>query len=127
MTNAQERAKVLTENLLHFIETASRRKLNFSTVINLESGATCSAQERIVVSIASALAQVEAETWENRRGELWSFIRSCMSQGGDILTDYNEGKYQGYEGYSSRLDAAARARVEEWLRQQAQRAKEGKR
>ena len=73
--------------------------------------------------INAALAQVEAETWEDRQGELWSFIRKCMSQGGAILTDYNEGEY---EGCASRLDAAVREQVEEWCRQQAQRPRRGR-
>jgi predicted nucleic acid-binding Zn-ribbon protein len=42
------------------------------------------------------------------RGELWSFLRSCLSQGGDIWLDHKE---KSYEEYSIRLDAAARERV----------------
>lgn len=42
------------------------------------------------------------------RGELWSFLRSCLSQGGDIWLDHKE---TSYEQYSARLDAAARERV----------------
>lgn len=115
MTNAQERAKAVYEQLGNSTEIFCGQGVD---VLKM--------QDDDIAVIATALSQVEVETWNDRRGELWSFIRNCMSQGGDILTDYNEGKYQGYEGYSSRLDAAARERVEEWLRQQAQRAKEGK-
>ena len=41
-------------------------------------------------------------------GELWSFLRSVLAQGGDIRLDYQTGKYADYEEYSARLDDAAR-------------------
>lgn len=44
-------------------------------------------------------------------GQLWSFLRDVLSQGGDIQCDYHAGKYRCYEEYSARLDAAARERV----------------
>jgi hypothetical protein len=37
-------------------------------------------------------------------GELWSWIRDVLSQGGDIWIDHQN---KSYEQYSSRLDAAA--------------------
>jgi hypothetical protein len=43
-------------------------------------------------------------------GELWSFLRAVLSQGGDIQLDYQSGKYADYEEYSARLDDAARVR-----------------
>jgi len=50
-------------------------------------------------------------------GELWSFLRSVMSQGADIRCDYEAGRHQGYEAYSARLDAAASERAEQlWAR-----------
>jgi hypothetical protein len=42
-------------------------------------------------------------------GELWSFLRSVLSQGGDIWLDHAA---RSYEQYSARLDAAARERVD---------------
>lgn len=48
-------------------------------------------------------------------GELWSFFRRLLSQGGDIQMDYNAGKYRSYEHYAARLDAAARERADEFL------------
>lgn len=50
-------------------------------------------------------------------GELWSWVRSVMSQGADIRCDYEQGKHTGYEAYSARLDAAAAERADElWAR-----------
>jgi hypothetical protein len=50
-------------------------------------------------------------------GELWSWVRSVMSQGVDIRCDYEQGVHKGYEAYSARLDAAAAERAEElWAR-----------
>lgn len=47
------------------------------------------------------------------RGELWSFFRKLLSQGGDIWLDHQQ---KSYEEYSARLDAAARERADEFLR-----------
>lgn len=41
-------------------------------------------------------------------GKLWSFLRSVMLQGQDILHDHRE---KPYEQMSARLDEAARERV----------------
>ena len=50
-------------------------------------------------------------------GELWSWVRSVMSQGADIRCDYDHSVHKGYEAYSARLDAAAAERAEElWAR-----------
>jgi hypothetical protein len=49
-------------------------------------------------------------------GELWSFFRTLLAQGGAIQLDYNAGKYAGYEEYSARLDAAARERADEFMK-----------
>lgn len=46
-------------------------------------------------------------------GELWSFLRSVLSQGGAIQQDYEAGKFKCYEEYSARVDAAARERADE--------------
>ncbi len=46
-------------------------------------------------------------------GELWSFLRSVMSQGSDIRADYDSGKWPNYEAYSARLDAAAAERADQ--------------
>jgi len=51
----------------------------------------------------------------SREGELWSFFRRLISQGGDIQLDYAAGRYKSYEEYSARVDAAARERVDEFL------------
>lgn len=48
-------------------------------------------------------------------GELWSWVRSVMSQGADIRVDYDMGNHKGYEAYSARLDAAAAERAQELL------------
>ena len=48
-------------------------------------------------------------------GELWSWVRSVMSQGADIRCDYDQGAHKGYEAYSARLDAAAAERAQELL------------
>lgn len=45
-------------------------------------------------------------------GELWSFVRKLLSQGGDIWLDHQN---KGYEQYSARLDVAARERAEELM------------
>ena len=49
------------------------------------------------------------------KGKLWSFLRTVLSQGGDIQLDYNAGKYHSYEEYSARLDGAARERADQFL------------
>lgn len=50
-------------------------------------------------------------------GELWSWVRSVMSQGADIRLDYDCGAHKTYEHYSARLDAAAAERAKElWAR-----------
>ena len=43
-------------------------------------------------------------------GELWSFMRKVLSQGGDIWLDHRE---KSHEHYAIRLDAAARERADE--------------
>lgn len=48
------------------------------------------------------------EKWTER--ELWSFLRSVLSQGMAIQMDAAAGKYQRSEEVSIRLDAAARER-----------------
>ena len=49
-------------------------------------------------------------------GEVWSFLRRVLSQGGDIQLDYQAGKYKRYyEEYSARLDCAARERAEKFM------------
>lgn len=48
-------------------------------------------------------------------GQIWSFLRTVLSQGGDIQLDYQNGKYKCYEEYATRLDGAARERTEELL------------
>lgn len=57
---------------------------------------------------------------ELNSGELWSFLRRVLSQGGDIQLDANAGKYKSHEELSIRLDAAARERADElWPKIQA--------
>lgn len=54
---------------------------------------------------------------EMTEGELWSWVRSVMSQGADIRCDYDQGTHKTYERYSARLDAAAAERAQElWAR-----------
>ncbi len=67
--------------------------------------------------IANDVSREAALMDEQIRGELWSWVRSVMSQGADIRCDYDSGKHKGYEAYSARLDAAASERAEEmWAR-----------
>ena len=68
----------------------------------------------IVCELQRALARLatgEAMT----EGELWSWVRSVMSQGADIRTDYDMGVHKGYEAYSARLDMAAAERADQLL------------
>jgi hypothetical protein len=46
-------------------------------------------------------------------GDLWSFLRTVMTQGVDIWHDHNGGRASCYEHYSARLDAAAAERAKE--------------
>jgi hypothetical protein len=47
-------------------------------------------------------------------GNLWSWVRSVLSQGADIRCDYDSGNvHKTYEAYSARLDCAARERADE--------------
>ncbi len=48
-------------------------------------------------------------------GEIWSFLRKVIDQGGAIQQDYQAGKYKCYEEYSARMDQAARERVDEFM------------
>ena len=71
-----------------------------------ERGIVCELQ-RALARLATGEAMTE--------GELWSWVRSVMSQGADIRTDYDMGAHKGYEAYSARLDAAAAERAQELL------------
>ena len=62
---------------------------------------------------AKVAEAVAAERSRISEGELWSWVRSVMSQGADIRCDYDAGKHKGYEAYSMRLDVAAIERAEE--------------
>ena len=57
----------------------------------------------------------QADTKVLDEGEVWSFLRRVLSQGGDIQLDYQAGKYKRYEEYSARLDCAARERAEKFM------------
>jgi len=50
------------------------------------------------------------------KGELWSFLRSVLSQGSAIQMDYDNKKFESYEHYAIHLDGAARDRVDEFLK-----------
>lgn len=67
--------------------------------------------ERSANDVSREAAAMDAEI----EGELWSWVRSVMSQGADIRCDYDQGVYKGYEAYSARLDVAAIERSEELL------------
>ena len=45
-----------------------------------------------------------SEQWD----EVWAVVRSALEWGAAIGRDYDNGHYQGYEGYSAKLDAKAR-------------------
>ena len=68
-------------------------------------------EEEVIDFIKSLLKQQR----EINDGEIWSAIRTLLSQGGSIQQDYDAGKYKNFEEYSIRLDAAARERIE-WLK-----------
>jgi hypothetical protein len=51
----------------------------------------------------------------DNRGKLWSLFRDLISQGTYIQMDYAAGKYSNYEEFSTRLDGAARERVEQFF------------
>lgn len=73
-------------------------------------------ERSIVGELQAALARQTAGE-PMTEGELWSFLRSAMSQGADIRTDYDMGVHKGYEAYSARLDAAAAERAGQlWAR-----------
>ena len=74
--------------------------------LGAKSGSERSAND---VSREAALMDAQIE------GELWSWVRSVMSQGADIRCDYDQGVHKGYEAYSARLDAAAAERADELL------------
>jgi hypothetical protein len=62
--------------------------------------------------VASAMTMYRQARVRERsmdKGKLWSFLRSTLSQGGDIWIDHQT---KGYEQYSIRLDAAARERAD---------------
>ena len=51
---------------------------------------------------------------EKLKDNLWSAIRTLLSQGTDIEKDYTAGRYKSYEEFSACLDAAAGERID-WL------------
>ena len=71
---------------------------------------------------ARALPQTASEPTDALDGNLWSFLRSTLSQGGDILIDYQD---RPYEERSARLDLAARERVLKLHAAMAERPAEG--
>lgn len=68
-------------------------------------------RERSANDVSREAAIMDSEI----EGELWSWVRSVMSQGADIRCDYDQGAHKGYEAYSARLDAAAAERAQELL------------
>lgn len=83
-------------------------------------------QELLTDSVPDAVTRLTAALADAERsgmlkvmdeGSLWSFMRSVLSQGGAIQQDYQSGKYNDYEGYSARLDCAARERADQWIAQ----------
>ncbi|MFN8995628.1 MAG: hypothetical protein ACK5X3_18445 [Pseudomonadota bacterium] len=68
-------------------------------------------KERSANDVSREAAIMDAEI----EGELWSWVRSVMSQGADIRCDYDQGLHKGYEAYSARLDTAAIERADELL------------
>ena len=62
-----EAAKMLVSQMLNFIETCSRRKLRFSSIVNLQTGETSDPTDRLVQAVVDALtteaARVRGETW----------------------------------------------------------------
>jgi len=106
MTNAQERAKVLAERLKKFLTwTGWHSTANEPREYPATHYSTAPLDERntVVQIIATALAQVEAETWEQAA----VIVEEHAS---DVWFDHMQTAYA----------SAAKS-----LRQQAQRAKEG--
>lgn len=66
-------------------------------------------QLRAELAACTSLLAEQQQRLFYRDGELWSFLRSVMTQGQDIAIDYRE---RGYEEMSARLDEAARERVD---------------
>jgi len=71
--------------------------------------------EIAVNELHALISRAEAAEPVATDGELWSWVRSVMSQGVSINQDYAAGNLKGYEAYSARLDAAARERADELL------------
>ncbi len=63
-------------------------------------------------ALRSARAVVETPGAVNLRGELWSFLRRVLMQGGDIWLDHRK---KSSTEYHIRLDGAARERADELL------------
>jgi hypothetical protein len=78
-----------------------------------------------VVTIRYAVQKLtHKEAKPMTEGELWSWVRSVMSQGADIRLDYDHGTHKTYEHYSMRLDVAAAERADElWARLKTPNAK----
>lgn len=59
-------------------------------------------------------------------GQLWSLIRTVLSQGAAQEQDWMAGKYgTDYEAYSARVDEAARERVAQFVTLLSAEAPEG--
>lgn len=81
----------------------------------LDRGVGRPGPERDIVGELQAALARQATGEPMTEGELWSWVRSVMSQGADIRADYDMGVHKGYEAYSARLDAAAAERAEQLL------------
>lgn len=92
------------------LEQAAREWLEYH-VGNVQPG-----QEKVLAALLAA-QRVKVLGEALNRGEVWSFMRRVLSQGGDIQIDYQAGKYKGYEEYSARLDAAARERADQFIKE----------
>jgi hypothetical protein len=60
-------------------------------------------------------AKLSSKTLSIPDGELWSLVRSLISQGTYIQMDATAGKYKHSEEFFARIDEAARERAEEIL------------
>lgn len=101
------------------MSNTERYTLELPTTYLNAQGRVCLLEAGTVVVKAGDYDSAQAEVTRLRGllepGELWSFFRLLLEQGGAIQQDYNAGRFPSYEHYSARLDQAARERVDKFL------------
>ena len=82
-------AKELVEKMLTFIEQVSKRKLRFSSIVDLNTGATSDPTDRLVAAVNAALRRAKAEGMREAAGRICMFCANLDGEwANSIKTDF---------------------------------------